>query len=409
MFPRLLLILSGLSITFAILVYHSAASGAAPFTQATAVSTLDPLNASPVQEETTTARPTILPEPTDNGPRSNLFTASMVVLVVALAGVFVSVVLMVAAVAYVVLSRPTLRDLALGFVVSRKRVFKHLGLIALLIFLIYLSHNILLWQAQGYVARWRAELFVPPEAELKFPKVSPIQAHEEDRLRSQFKTIREQMKFHLSVMEFFYERYFIGIIVFSFTAAVAAIMLVLISRQGWDATGNEYLITIFFVTTTASIIYGSWAGVFRQEQNIADNKNLYLLYARLHNEVLSYPATLEGVNYEVELDELEDVISAATITPAPSPTASPPPATTETAGADEDGTPGPTLIPTMTATPTTTPVVVQPASTNLGVPYSPKDFIHYVDLQLAKGNIAIGFDYTRVPTFADAFTLDIEQ
>ena len=34
---------------------------------------------------------------------------------------------------------------------------------------------------------------------------------------------------------------------------------------------------------------------------------------------------------------------------------------------------------------------------------SAKDFIHYVDLQLAQDNIAIGFDYTQVPSYKNAF------
>lgn len=91
--------------------------------------------------------------------------------------------------------------------------------------------------------------------------------------------------------------------------------------------------------------------MFQQEQNIKENKVLYLKYEALENEVLSFAATYEPLLRETKADALANELPQ------------------------------------------------QESAT----PERVRKFIHYVDEQLAQGNIAIGFDYSQIPTYKNAF------
>ena len=57
--------------------------------------------------------------------------------------------------------------------------------------------------------------------------------------------------------------------------------------------------------------------VFRQEQNITDNKVFFLKYMALENEIFSYVVTNEALNYMVTTDELKTPLASASTTPLP--------------------------------------------------------------------------------------------
>ena len=170
-----------------------------------------------------------------------------------------------------------------------------------------------------------------------------------------------------------------GIIILSFTGALAAIALVLISKKGWAAT-SEYVITTFFIMTCAALFYGSWAGLFKQEENITNNKVLYLKYTALENELFSFVTTGEALRYDVSANEVKTATTAAQ-----------PPATDKPA--QQKGA----------KTPASKPASSPDPDKSIGILLSPSAFIHYVDLQLAQDNIAIGFDYSQIPNYKAAF------
>jgi Calx-beta domain len=246
------------------------------------------------------------------------------------------------------------------------RVVRHVVLAGVLIGAIYGLSCAILATAKGWSENWREYLVPRKEQLLSFPEGTQLTAAEQVRLKDQLERTRQRSLLHLDVMTFYYTRYYMAIIMLLLVASLAAITLVLIGKKGWEST-NQYIITTFFIMMAASVFFGAWPKVFRQEQNITDNKVFFLKYMALENEIFSYVVTNEVLNYMITTDELKK--------PPPEETKVPPPK------------------------PGDTPKQVSRAGTLM----SAKDFIHYVDLQLAQDNIAIGFDYTQVPSYKNAF------
>lgn len=271
------------------------------------------------------------------------------------------------------------------------RVFRHVLLGLVLIGSIFLLDYLVGRYATSREQQWDMYL-TKTKTDLFFRKDSPvtIKEHEQDRLKDQLSKIRDKEDLHRELMEFYYKGYYMGIIILSFTAALAAITLLLISKRGWAAT-SEYIITTFFIMTCASLFFGSWAGLFKQEENITNNKVLYLKYSALENELFSYVTTGEALNYN--FTSLVEVKPAPT--PASSPESSNPQSNTQAKGAKTKSET--TSEQSKKSEPQTVPA-------KIGIKLDTADFIHYVDLQLAQDNIAIGFDYSQIPNYKNAFS-----
>ncbi len=257
------------------------------------------------------------------------------------------------------------------------RVVRHVVLAGVLIGVIYALSCAVLETAKGWSKNWHEYLVPQKEQLLTFPEGNQLTAAEQVRLKDQLERTRQRSLLHLDVMTFYYTRNYMAIIMLLLVASLAAITLVLIGKRGWEAT-TQYIITTFFIMMAASVFFGAWPKVFRQEQNITDNKVFFLKYMALENEIFSYVVTNEALNYMITTQELKKpLVSASTVTPTPAPGATevPPPKSGDT------------------------PKQVSRASISL----SAKDFIHSVDLQLAQDNIALGFDYTQVPNYKNAF------
>src|SRR5205823_12841233 len=97
----------------------------------------------------------------------------------------------------------------------------------------------------------------------------------------------------------FYKNYFATIIMAGVLASVAAIALLFITTAGWQ-NASEYARTIFLVATAAATYCAAFPGIFQQQQNIDDNKTLYLNYVALANEICSYAATGEAITNDKE-------------------------------------------------------------------------------------------------------------
>ena len=229
------------------------------------------------------------------------------------------------------------------------RIFKHIFLVAMLLTIIYGSSEFFIRKSESHAANWSVHL-ATSQSQMVFPADSQITVAEQARLQDQLQRVRQRTRLYLEVMKFFYTRYYMAILTFAIAGALAAITLVLVSKRGWEAT-NEYILTAFFVMTACTVFYGAFPGVFQQEQNIKDNKVLYLQYEALENEILSF-----AVTNEARPKAVKDLMTASETEP-------------------KDNT------------------------------VQAKQFIHYVDEQLSQSNIAIGFDYNKVPNYKNAFEL----
>lgn len=126
---------------------------------------------------------------------------------------------------------------------------------------------------------------------------SPPNQLQQRRLDEQLGSIRARINHHGAVMAFFYKAYYMSIVIVMFAGIIAALTLFFIAQDGWSDT-NPYVKTVFLVMTAAAAYYGLFPTVFQQQQNISDNKALFLAYKALENEVISYPLTLTNIKGE---------------------------------------------------------------------------------------------------------------
>jgi|GEM_PF-2270221 hypothetical protein len=122
------------------------------------------------------------------------------------------------------------------------------------------------------------------------PTPTPTES-ETARLKAQLEIIRDRGKHHGNVMAYFYVNYFVAIVMVMTAGLLVALTLFFIAQQGWTGT-NSYVRTVFMVASAYMAFYGLFSPVFQEQKNIADNKELFLRYKSLENEVESYPITL---------------------------------------------------------------------------------------------------------------------
>lgn len=181
------------------------------------------------------------------------------------------------------------------------------------------------------------------------PTPSPTpNASESIRLNEQLQIIRDRGKHHGDVMAFFYVNYYVAIVLVMTAGLLVAITLFFIAQAGWTGS-NSYVRAAFIVGSAYVAFYGLFPPVFQQQKNIADNRELFLRYKSLENELNSYPLTLltlkgapaeprHFINHiDAELDRLGNIALGFDITkvsyedafqttrPTPTPTAAPPP------------------------------------------------------------------------------------
>ncbi|MFN2455715.1 MAG: hypothetical protein ABR577_16010 [Pyrinomonadaceae bacterium] len=126
-------------------------------------------------------------------------------------------------------------------------------------------------------------------------EMKPPNAEQQKRLDEQLAGIRARRNHHGVVMAFFFKAYYMAISVVLFSGLIAALALFFIAQNGWSGT-NPYVKTVFLVMTAVTAYYGLFPSVFQQQQNISDNKTLFLAYKGLENEVTSYPLTLTDIS-----------------------------------------------------------------------------------------------------------------
>ena len=110
---------------------------------------------------------------------------------------------------------------------------------------------------------------------------------ERARMVDQFMLIQARTETHAQVMGLFFKLNFISLGTVGLATGVASITLFFISKVGWEDVNNA-LINIFIVSTGLVIFHSNLIFIFKFQDNIRLNGQLYSEYTQLYNAVLSY-------------------------------------------------------------------------------------------------------------------------
>lgn len=110
------------------------------------------------------------------------------------------------------------------------------------------------------------------------------------RLLEQVLEVKRRAKTHLRIMEWFYVYYYQSISVGIISTVIAGVSLFFISKKGWEEV-NPYIVNIFLVSSSVTVLFGAFPLVFKIEENIKSNTTSYLAYVTLENRILSYIGT----------------------------------------------------------------------------------------------------------------------
>lgn len=110
------------------------------------------------------------------------------------------------------------------------------------------------------------------------------------RLNGQFREVRGRVLHHFNVTKAFYENHFVTVATTGILAAIAAITLLFITSTGWQPSKPRTK-AIFVIATAAATYCSAIPSVFQQEQNMNENRRLYLENVNLANDLCSYAAT----------------------------------------------------------------------------------------------------------------------
>ncbi|GAB4380722.1 MAG: hypothetical protein Kow00121_37540 [Elainellaceae cyanobacterium] len=149
----------------------------------------------------------------------------------------------------------------------------------------------LFWFAGTREAEWLGTVpQTQPEALDAILSELPATPAERSRLMEQFQGLELRAARHAKIMGFFYKQYYISISMIVASFVLASLCLFFISKAGWSRVNNA-LINIFICSSAVILLYGNFIFVFKQEENLRGNQELYLSYIVLREEVLSYWAT----------------------------------------------------------------------------------------------------------------------
>lgn len=169
-------------------------------------------------------------------------------------------------------------------------LIRHTVLVICLLTLVFTVGGVYAREARRIAANWSKDL--SPTASKEIENFSAIQTtpQEKERLISQLNLSRLRAQHHLNVAVYFLSNYYMSLLIRFVSGAVAAVALFFIVKKGWQAV-NPYVVTIFITMSAVATAYGAFPGVFHQQENVTENKTLYLRYVALQNEILSYSAT----------------------------------------------------------------------------------------------------------------------
>jgi hypothetical protein len=161
---------------------------------------------------------------------------------------------------------------------------------------VFITASICRSQAKVFAQGWYMDLQTiscADDGKSNLPVAIQISPEEKARLAGQFHELGNRMKHHFDLLITFYSYYFSTIIMTGVLASVAAICLLFITSKGW-VPSNAYAKTIFLVATASATYCAAFPSIFQQQQNIDDNRRLYLEYTALANEMCSFAITGEN-------------------------------------------------------------------------------------------------------------------
>ncbi|AOX00745.1 hypothetical protein BJP34_16000 [Moorena producens PAL-8-15-08-1] len=173
-----------------------------------------------------------------------------------------------------------------------KPLIGHIAITSVLVLLITVGVIFLYSLGNYQTQKW----LLPPTETVAYTETIPDAAPlEQERIGAQIQEIQARDQRHFKMMTFFYNNYYMSKLMTYGTAIVAGICLLFIIRSGWNST-HPYVINIFVVVSASAILFGNLPGLFRYEDSIVNNKQLYLNYASLKNEVSSYLVTGQDID-----------------------------------------------------------------------------------------------------------------
>lgn len=210
---------------------------------------------------------------------------------------------------------------------SDKFLLKHGGLTFGLLAITLLGALFLNWFAAKQADKWTQGLKYAPTSQQIPAQVSStdkkLQAYinklpnatlvEKNRLFDQLKEIENRARSHISVARAFYIWNYQSLSIAAVSSIVAAVSLLFLSRKGWDGA-NKYILNVFIVSFSITVVVGVFPALFRQEENMSNNTRTYLAYIALDNRLSSYIATQKFIGLKpantgnsAQLESLNDI------------------------------------------------------------------------------------------------------
>lgn len=119
---------------------------------------------------------------------------------------------------------------------------------------------------------------------------------------------------YLYTVKQFYRFYYACLFMAFVTGCLAAIILVLTTRDGWK-NADDHLIIVFAVVSVATVAFGVAPNVFKYEANLEANKVLYANCANIQAEIVTYALTYQAgktqKGAEAFLHEIDQKLSDA--------------------------------------------------------------------------------------------------
>lgn len=174
-------------------------------------------------------------------------------------------------------------------------IVRMVGLAAFLVTMAWVSGWILTYWANAHSAEWMQYLQFTDSSSMttKLP-AEPNPAAVRERLTEQYREVAGRAYMHFNIMNYFYTRYYMALILTAAAAVIAAFCLFHISKDGWKSARGSIQV-LFTISAGTALLLGVFPALFRQDANIKDNRALYLQYVALANEIRTYMATGEAV------------------------------------------------------------------------------------------------------------------
>jgi ABC-type transport system involved in cytochrome bd biosynthesis fused ATPase/permease subunit len=121
-----------------------------------------------------------------------------------------------------------------------------------------------------------------------------------ERLNEQRFHIDKRKRSHFEVMKYFYVRYYVATQMFSILGVLSAGLLIWIGKGGYS-DADHLLMAVFLLLSSASAYFGTLPTVFKMQENISKNRDLYAEYESLEDELITYGITGENVKMQKKL------------------------------------------------------------------------------------------------------------